>query len=62
MPFIKSADAQIHYALDGQSSKPPLILSNALGADFSMWDPKSPNSQSLFASCAQTRAATANPP
>jgi 3-oxoadipate enol-lactonase len=40
MPFIKSADAQIHYALEGQSSKPPLLLSNSLGADFSMWDPQ----------------------
>lgn len=42
MPFVKSGEAQIHFALEGQSSKPPLILSNSLGADFSMWDPQMP--------------------
>ena len=40
MPFAKSADAQIHYVLEGQADKPPLILSNSLGADLSMWDPQ----------------------
>ena len=38
MPFIKSSDAQIHYALEGQPAKPALILSNSLGADLYMWD------------------------
>lgn len=42
MSFAKSTDAQIHYSLEGQSSKPPLVLSNSLGADFSMWDPQVP--------------------
>lgn len=48
MPFIKSADAQIHYALEGKSSKPPLILSNSLGADFSMWDLQIPEFSKSF--------------
>jgi 3-oxoadipate enol-lactonase len=48
MPFIKSADAQIHYVLESQSSNPPLILSNSLGADFSMWDPQIPEFSKSF--------------
>ena len=40
MRFVKSADAQIHYVLEGQVGKPLLILSNSLGADLSMWDPQ----------------------
>ena len=40
MPFVKSADAQIHYSLEGPPAKPALILSNSLGADISMWDPQ----------------------
>ena len=42
MPFIKSGDAQIHYALEGPADKPVLVLSNSLGTDFSMWDPQIP--------------------
>lgn len=42
MPFLDSNRAQIHYALEGQPAKPVLILSNSLGADFSMWDPQIP--------------------
>ena len=42
MPFLNSNPAQIHYALEGDSAKPALILSNSLGADFSMWDPQMP--------------------
>src|SRR5689334_20960749 len=37
MPLAKSADAQIYYSLEGQSHNPPLVLSNSLGADLSMW-------------------------
>ena len=48
MPFAKSADAQIHYALEGQADKPPLILSNSLGADLSMWDPQVPGFRKSF--------------
>jgi len=38
MPFAALPDVTIHYALTGNSANPPLILSNSLGADFSMWD------------------------
>lgn len=38
MPFLDSNHAQIHYALEGDSAKPILILSNSLGADVSMWN------------------------
>lgn len=48
MPFVNSADAQIHYAIEGQAGKPPLILSNSLGADFSMWDPQIPEFSKSF--------------
>ena len=37
MPFAKSANAQIYYSLEGQSHNSPLVLSNSLGADLSMW-------------------------
>ena len=48
MPFAKSADAQIHYVLEGQADKPPLILSNSLGADLSMWDSQIPEFTKSF--------------
>lgn len=48
MPFFKSADARIHYSLEGQSSRPALILSNSLGADFSMWDSQIPEFSRSF--------------
>ncbi|HYY72193.1 MAG TPA: 3-oxoadipate enol-lactonase [Candidatus Bathyarchaeia archaeon] len=48
MPFGKSADAQIHYSLEGPPAKPALILSNSLGADFSMWDPQIPEFSKSF--------------
>ena len=40
MPFVKSGEAQIHYALEGQSGSPVLVFSNSLGANYSMWDPQ----------------------
>ena len=40
MPVLKSGDARIHYALEGQSGKPVLVFSNSLGANYSMWDPQ----------------------
>ena len=48
MLFAKSDDALIHYATEGQAGKPPLILSNSLGADFSMWDPQIPEFSKSF--------------
>jgi 3-oxoadipate enol-lactonase len=40
MPYVKSGEAQIHYALDGESESPALVFSNSLGANYSMWDPQ----------------------
>jgi len=48
MPFVKLADAQIYYSLEGQTSQPALILSNSLGADFSMWDSQIPEFSKSF--------------
>ena len=38
MPILKSGEARIHYALEGQSGSSALVFSNSLGADYSMWD------------------------
>lgn len=48
MPVVNLADAQIHFSLEGQPSQPALILSNALGADFSMWDRQIPEFSKSF--------------
>ena len=40
MPILKSGEARIHYALEGQSGLPVLVFSNSLGANYSMWDPQ----------------------
>ena len=42
MPFVDSNHARIHYAFEGATDTPVLVLSNSLGADFSMWDPQIP--------------------
>jgi 3-oxoadipate enol-lactonase len=48
MPFANLSNAKIHYALSGDPSHPPLILSNSLGADFSMWDAQTPAFEKRF--------------
>jgi 3-oxoadipate enol-lactonase len=40
MPILKSGEARIHYALEGQSGSSVLVFSNSLGANYSMWDPQ----------------------
>ncbi|HLZ13066.1 MAG TPA: 3-oxoadipate enol-lactonase [Candidatus Acidoferrum sp.] len=40
MPFADLTDVRIHYSLAGPDSAPVLVLSNSLGANFSMWDPQ----------------------
>jgi len=40
MPVLKSGEARIHYALEGQGGSPVLLFSNSLGANYSMWDPQ----------------------
>lgn len=43
MPFAEAPDgARIHYRLDGPQGAPPLMLSNSLGADLTMWDRQMP--------------------
>ena len=44
MPFVDSQHAQIHYSLEGSTSKPVLVFANSLGTDLSMWDPQVPES------------------
>lgn len=48
MPFADLSDVCIHYSLTGPESAPVLVLSNSLGANFSMWDPQLPAFHSRF--------------
>jgi 3-oxoadipate enol-lactonase len=48
MPIVKSAEARIHYVLEGQSGSPVLVFSNSLGANYSMWDPQAAAFQKRF--------------
>src|SRR5438034_8162880 len=48
MPILKSGQARIHYALEGQNGLPALVFSNSLGADHSMWDPQASVFQKRF--------------
>ena len=38
MPFVEADEFRLHYVLDGETTKPVVVLSNSLGADTSMWD------------------------
>jgi 3-oxoadipate enol-lactonase len=38
MTFANVAGFKLHYSLEGDSSRPVVVLSNSLGADLSMWD------------------------
>src|SRR6267143_4442214 len=42
MPIVKSGEARIHYALEGQGGTPVLVFSNSLGTNYSMWDQQIP--------------------
>jgi 3-oxoadipate enol-lactonase len=46
--MVKSAEARIHYVLEGQSGSPVLVFSNSLGANYSMWDPQAAAFQKRF--------------
>ena len=48
MPILKSGEARIHYALQGQSGLPVLVFSNSLGANYSMWDPQASEFRKKF--------------
>jgi 3-oxoadipate enol-lactonase len=36
--FVKLAEGELHYQLDGPVDAPVLVLSNSLGTDLNMWD------------------------
>jgi 3-oxoadipate enol-lactonase len=38
MPFCPMEGWSLHYEVEGEADAPPLILSNSLAADLSMWD------------------------
>ena len=38
MPFVTVEGARLHYTVDGALGAPPLILSNSLSSDLTMWD------------------------
>ena len=40
MPHTAVADTELHYELQGPAGAPVLVLSHALGADLTMWDPQ----------------------
>ena len=40
MSFADLSDVRIHFSLTGPDDAPVLVLSNSLGANFSMWDPQ----------------------
>jgi 3-oxoadipate enol-lactonase len=42
MPFLDAGAHRIHYRIDGRDDAPPILLSNSLGADITMWDPQIP--------------------
>lgn len=42
MPFVRSHDADIYWKVEGQVSKPPLILLNSIGTDMDLWAPAIP--------------------
>src|SRR5713101_360975 len=48
MPIVKSGEARIHYALEGQNGTPALLFSNSLGTNYSMWDPQVPELRKKF--------------
>jgi len=48
MPILKSGEARIHYALEGQGASPVLVFSNSLGANYSMWDTQIPELRKKF--------------
>lgn len=48
MPFATLPNVTLHYALAGDPANPPLIFSNSLGADLSMWDAQVPTLAQKF--------------
>jgi 3-oxoadipate enol-lactonase len=42
VPFVDTQDVRIHYQLEGPGDAPPLVFSNSLGTNLSMWDAQLP--------------------
>jgi 3-oxoadipate enol-lactonase len=42
VPFIDTPNVRIHYQLDGPEDGPPLMFSNSLGTNLSLWDAQLP--------------------
>lgn len=42
MPFLQTADASLHYQIDGRADAPLLVLCNSLGTELGMWEPQMP--------------------
>jgi 3-oxoadipate enol-lactonase len=40
MPFAELSNVRLHYTIDGDESKPFLVLSNSLGTSLNMWMPQ----------------------
>ena len=47
-PMIDVGGARLRYRIDGDRAAPPLVLSNSLGTDLSMWDPQMPELAQRF--------------
>ena len=60
VPILKSGEARIHYALEGQSGAPLLLFSNSLGANHSMWDPQAREFYKKFRVLRMTRGVMVN--
>jgi 3-oxoadipate enol-lactonase len=48
MPIAHVNGGHLHYAIEGQSNAPALILSNSLGTNFTMWDAQVPELHKHF--------------
>jgi len=42
VPFVETKDLHMYYELDGLANAPPLVLSNSLGTNLSLWDAQLP--------------------
>lgn len=48
MPIAHVNGGHLHYAIEGQTNAPALVLSNSLGTNFSMWDAQMPELHKHF--------------
>ncbi len=48
MPFVTNAGARLYWRLDGDASRPPILLLNSIGTDMASWDRALPCLLSAF--------------